>query len=95
FLDNGQYIVVCATKQQLKAIPELTYFEIDMAFKRIHTLTFARIFTNIEMADAYQNLFEDLFNCIEKDIGEIFNFYYIHRRGLGCIIADQHKGQAL
>ncbi|GET51737.1 hypothetical protein GLOIN_2v1875238 [Rhizophagus irregularis DAOM 181602=DAOM 197198] len=47
------------------------------------------------MADAYQNLFEDLFNCIEKDIGEIFNFYYIHRRGLGCIIADQHKGQAL
>ncbi|UZO06814.1 uncharacterized protein OCT59_027121 [Rhizophagus irregularis] len=112
FLDSGQYIVVCATKQQLKAIPELTYFEIDMAFKRIHgvtnewevsayvsriqkTLTFARIFTNIETADAYQNLFEDLFNCIEKDTGEIFNFYHIHGRGLGCIIADQHKGQAL
>lgn len=41
------------------------------------------------------NLFEDLFNCIEKDTGEIFNFYHIHERGLGCIIADQHKGQAL
>ncbi|POG64718.1 hypothetical protein GLOIN_2v1672652 [Rhizophagus irregularis DAOM 181602=DAOM 197198] len=112
FLDSGQYIVVCATKQQLKAIPELTYFEIDMAFKRIHgvtnecevsayvsriqkTLTFARIFTNIETADAYQTLFEDLFNCIEKDTGDIFNFYHIHGRGLGCIIADQHKGQAL
>ncbi|PKC54498.1 hypothetical protein RhiirA1_477216 [Rhizophagus irregularis] len=39
FLDSGQYIVVCATKQQLKAIPELTYFEIDMAFKRIHGVT--------------------------------------------------------
>ncbi|PKC61170.1 hypothetical protein RhiirA1_466925 [Rhizophagus irregularis] len=47
------------------------------------------------MADAYQNLFEDLFNCIEKDTGDIFNFYHIHGRGLGCIIADQHKVQAL
>ncbi|CAB5386575.1 unnamed protein product [Rhizophagus irregularis] len=32
---------------------------------------------------------------IQKDTGEIFNFYHIHGRGLGCIIADQHKGQAL
>lgn len=30
---------MCATKQQLKAISELTYFEIDMAFKRIHGKT--------------------------------------------------------
>jgi|ERR1051325_390049 hypothetical protein len=36
FLDNGQYIVLCATKQQLKAISELTHMEIDMAFKRIN-----------------------------------------------------------
>ncbi|RHZ69720.1 hypothetical protein Glove_279g56 [Diversispora epigaea] len=112
FLDNGQYIILCATKQQLKTIKELTYIEIDMAFKRIHgktnewevsaylshvqkTLTFVRIFTNIETAETYKNLFEDLFTCIEKDIGEIFNFYHIHGKGLGCILADQHKGQAL
>ncbi|RHZ82021.1 hypothetical protein Glove_114g20 [Diversispora epigaea] len=112
FLDNGQYIILCATKQQLKTIKELTYIEIDMAFKRIHgktnewevsaylshvqkTLTFVRIFTNIETAEAYKNLFEDLFTCIEKDTGEIFNFYHIHGKGLGCILADQHKGQAL
>ncbi|GBC27218.1 hypothetical protein GLOIN_2v1763409 [Rhizophagus irregularis DAOM 181602=DAOM 197198] len=112
FLDSGQYIVLCATKQQLKALSELTYFEIDMAFKRIHgitnewevaaylphvqkTLTFVRIFTNVETANAYQNLFEDLFNCIERDTGETFSFYHIHGKGLGCIIADQHKGQAL
>ncbi|CAB4426822.1 unnamed protein product [Rhizophagus irregularis] len=59
------------------------------------TLTFARIFTNVETAEAYQNLFEDLFSCIERDIGESFNFHHIHKKGLGCIIADQHKGQAL
>jgi hypothetical protein len=58
-------------------------------------LTFARIFTNIETAEAYQNLFEDLFGCVERDIGETFNFHHIHGEGLGCIIADQHKGQAL
>jgi hypothetical protein len=39
FLDNGQYIVVCATKQQTKALSELSYIEIDMAFKRIHGIT--------------------------------------------------------
>ncbi|RGB22075.1 hypothetical protein C1646_776683 [Rhizophagus diaphanus] len=59
------------------------------------TLTFARIFTNVETAEAYQNLFEDLFSCIERGIGESFNFHHIHKKGLGCIIADQHKGQAL
>ncbi|EXX66266.1 hypothetical protein RirG_125470 [Rhizophagus irregularis DAOM 197198w] len=59
------------------------------------TLTFARIFTNIETAEAYQNLLEDLFGCIERDIGKTFNFHHIHGEGLGCIIADQHKGQAL
>jgi hypothetical protein len=53
-----------------------------------------RIFTNVETANAYQNLFEDLFNCIERDTGETFSFYHIHGKGLGCIIADQHKGQA-
>jgi len=47
------------------------------------------------MAEAYQNLFEDLFGCIERDTGETFNFHHIHQKGLGCIIADQHKGQAL
>jgi len=63
--------------------------------KHFLALTFVRIFTNVETALAYQNLFEDLFNCIEKDTGETFNFHHIHGKGLGCIIADQHKGQAL
>src|SRR5690349_2927695 len=58
-------------------------------------LTFVQVFTNVETAQAYQNLFEDLFGCIKRDTGEPFNFYHIHQKGLGCIIADQHKGQAL
>jgi len=36
FLDDGQYIILCATKQQLTAISELVHMEIDMAFKRIN-----------------------------------------------------------
>ncbi|PKC50710.1 hypothetical protein RhiirA1_356603, partial [Rhizophagus irregularis] len=44
---------------------------------------------------AYQNLFDDLFRCVEKDIGETFNFHHIHGKGLGCVLTDQHKGQAL
>src|SRR5215211_5271279 len=69
---------------------------INFLFTILHTaLTFAQVFTNVETAKAYQNLFEDLFSCIERDTGETFNFYHIHQKGLGCIIANQHKGQAL
>ena len=39
------------------------------------------------MAKAYQNLFEDLFGYIEKDTGKTFNFYHIHSKGLGCVLA--------
>ncbi|CAG8480766.1 15892_t:CDS:2 [Cetraspora pellucida] len=44
---------------------------------------------------AYQCLFEKLFNTIEKNTKKQFKFQYIHRCGLGCIIADEHQGQAL
>ena len=47
------------------------------------TLTFARVFTNIEPANAYQNLFKDLFCCVEKDIGETFNFLPHSWKGIG------------
>ncbi|RGB38753.1 hypothetical protein C1646_755351 [Rhizophagus diaphanus] len=71
-------------------------WEVSVYLPRVQkTLTFARIFTNIETADAYQNLFEDLFGCIEKDMRETFSFHHIHEKGLECVIADQHKGQAL
>ncbi|CAG8849091.1 24011_t:CDS:1, partial [Racocetra persica] len=43
---------------------------------------------------AYQCLFEDLFDVIEKDTQKQFEFQHIHGRGLGCIIADEHQGQA-
>ncbi|GBB92456.1 hypothetical protein RclHR1_20070003 [Rhizophagus clarus] len=85
--DNGQYIVLCATKQQLKAISELTHMEIDMAFKRVNgntneweisaylsrvqkTLTFVRIFTNVEPAQAYQK--------IGLGLGQYLNSRYSH-----------------
>ncbi|RIA98485.1 hypothetical protein C1645_731699 [Glomus cerebriforme] len=39
FLNNGQYIILCATKEQTKAISELTHIEINMAYKRIYGIT--------------------------------------------------------
>ena len=49
-------------------------------------MTFAQIFTNIETAEAYQNLFEDLFKCVEKDTGQPFNFYHIYKKKLVILI---------
>ncbi|GBC22334.2 hypothetical protein GLOIN_2v1763409 [Rhizophagus irregularis DAOM 181602=DAOM 197198] len=82
FFDNGQYIVLCATKEQTIALSELTHIEIDMAFKRIYGIT------NEWKVTAY-------LPWLERDIGETFNFHHIHGEGLGCIIANQYKGQAL
>ncbi|CAG8703443.1 20202_t:CDS:2, partial [Gigaspora rosea] len=58
------------------------------------TLVFARMFTNFQSAKAYQYLFEDLFDIVEKDTQKQFQFQHIHGYGLGCIIADEHQGQA-
>ncbi|CAB5217231.1 unnamed protein product [Rhizophagus irregularis] len=85
FFDNGQYIVLCATKEQTIALSELTHIEIDMAFKRIYGIT------NEWKVTAYYLGYRKL----ERDIGETFNFHHIHGEGLGCIIANQYKGQAL
>lgn len=38
------------------------------------TLVFARAFTNIQSANAYQHLFEDLFTIIENDTQNHLNF---------------------
>ncbi|RIB09087.1 hypothetical protein C2G38_297643 [Gigaspora rosea] len=59
------------------------------------TLVFARVFANIQSANAYQHLFEDLFTVVENDTQKIFKFQHIHGNGLGCLIADEHQGQAL
>ncbi|RIB10322.1 hypothetical protein C2G38_2106384 [Gigaspora rosea] len=52
------------------------------------------MFTNFQSAKAYQYLFEDLFDIVEKDTQKQFQFQHIHGYGLGCIIADEHQGQA-
>ncbi|CAG8753776.1 34699_t:CDS:2, partial [Racocetra persica] len=37
----------------------------------------------------------DLFDTVKNDTHKPFEFQHIHGRGLGCIIADEHQGQAL
>ncbi|RIB28821.1 hypothetical protein C2G38_2156917 [Gigaspora rosea] len=36
-----------------------------------------------------------LFDIVEKDTNKKFEFQHIYSRWLGCIIADEHQGQAL
>lgn len=67
------------------------------AYSEAHqkTLTFARAFTILQTANAYQRLFEELFLCIEQDTKKPIKFHHIHNQGIGCILADEHRGQAL
>ncbi|CAI2194790.1 8448_t:CDS:2, partial [Funneliformis geosporum] len=99
FLDNRQYIILCITKQQTKVLSELSYIEIGIAFKKVYGITnkwkVSAYSHRLQKTDAYQNLFEDLFGCIKRNIGKPFNFYHIYEKGLECVIADQYKGQVL
>jgi hypothetical protein len=58
-------------------------------------LTFARAITNQETQIAYERIFKELFNIIEDDNKSKFKFRHIDGEGLGCVVADAHKGQAL
>ncbi|PKY51330.1 hypothetical protein RhiirA4_546495 [Rhizophagus irregularis] len=107
-----QILVLCMRKEQSFALLDLSYFEIDMAYKRIQgeikewdlvayvenfqkTLTFARVFTNNKSADAYQNIFAAVFSVVKEDTNSEICFHHIDGKGIGCILADAHPGQAL
>ncbi|CAG8822946.1 2646_t:CDS:2, partial [Racocetra persica] len=84
-------------RSQAELLSQSSYIEIDMAFKRIHSVTNEwEVCAYVHRYQkAYQYLFEDLFDTVEKDMEKPFEFQHIHGRGLGCIIADEHQGQAL
>ncbi|CAI2185809.1 556_t:CDS:2, partial [Funneliformis geosporum] len=56
-----------------------------------------KIFTNVKTSDAYKHIFYKVFSTIEKDNGKQIEFSYLNSNsnGIGCIIADAHKGQAI
>ncbi|CAG8853646.1 42503_t:CDS:2, partial [Gigaspora margarita] len=56
---------------------------------------FCACFYKFSISKAYQYLFEDLFDTVEKNTQKPFEFQHVHSCGLGCIIADEHQGQAL
>ncbi|CAG8769678.1 19310_t:CDS:2, partial [Racocetra persica] len=99
FLDSGQYLVLCARKEQTELLSQSLYVEIDMAFKRIHSAAnkwkICAYVHRYQKAKAYQYLFEDLFDNVENDTHKPFEFQHIHSRRLGCIIVDEYQGQAL
>ncbi len=61
----------------------------------IIALTFARVFSNIETSEAYENMFTALFSIIKEDTKNDVFFYHMDNKGIKCILADVHQGQAL
>lgn len=58
-------------------------------------LVLARVYVKQESAAAYQTVFREIFDIVEKDVGRMVQFQHIDGAGIGCIIADAHRGQAL
>ncbi|GBB84900.1 hypothetical protein RclHR1_01150004 [Rhizophagus clarus] len=54
-LENGQILIICMFDLQAKELQKLKSFQIDLAFKRVHVLSYYR--TNIFTAEAYQRSF--------------------------------------
>lgn len=51
----------------------------------------------METSDAYKCIFYEVFSTIEKDNGKEIEFSHLNlnSNGIGCVIADAHKGQAI
>ncbi len=57
-------------------------------------LTYARVFTNIMNANAYEQMFQALFNWIHNLTNEYPKIYHIHNEGWKCILGDLDQAQA-
>ncbi|CAG8617971.1 19833_t:CDS:2, partial [Gigaspora rosea] len=86
----GQYFVFCGYKQQIEGLKKSKYIEIDMSFKRVHGSI--NEWEICAYSEAHQ---KKLFLCIEQDTKKPIKFNHIHNQGIGCILADEHRGQAL
>lgn len=58
-------------------------------------LVLARVYLKQESAAAYQTVFQEIFKIVERDVGRMVKFHHMDGTGIGCIIADAHRGQAL
>lgn len=57
-------------------------------------LTYARVFTNIADAIAYERMFNALFDWIYQLTGNKPQIYHIHQKGWKCILGDLDQAQA-
>ncbi|RGB43240.1 hypothetical protein C1646_749981 [Rhizophagus diaphanus] len=74
---------------------EIKEWELVAYIKNLQkTLIFARVFTNNESADAYQNMFAAVFSIVKEDTNSEICFNYINGKGIACILADAYPGQA-
>ncbi|CAG8666164.1 6019_t:CDS:2, partial [Paraglomus brasilianum] len=70
-------------------------WEINAFIERYNkTLPFARVFTDVETANAYEHVFTEVFSIVENDVGHRLKFHHIDGEGVQKIVADAHEGQA-
>src|SRR6266496_407227 len=69
--------------------------QIHIQTKLNKALTFARVFTDSESAEAYQNMFTAVFSVVKEDTNSEVCFFHIDGKGIKCVLADAHQGQAL
>ncbi|RIA79807.1 hypothetical protein C1645_839881 [Glomus cerebriforme] len=94
FFEDNHYMIICTTSEQLSEWIKCTHFQIDLLFKRVSVLTFARVFTNCATTVAYKRIFHALFDLIFQLTGLSPQFKHIHGTGWSCIIADLDYTQA-
>ena len=55
--------------------PENWFLSENSKFQK--ALTFARVFTNNESADAYQNMFDAVFSIVKEDTNDEISFFIL------------------
>ncbi|KIJ51998.1 hypothetical protein M422DRAFT_243573 [Sphaerobolus stellatus SS14] len=67
----------------------------ERKFTIIISVVVYRAFTSSQSAEAHRILFQRMFEIVEADTGQQFQFRHIHGSGWDTVIGDEHRGQAL
>ncbi|CAG8843460.1 3019_t:CDS:2, partial [Racocetra persica] len=88
FFDDGHIMILCMIKKQAIKLYEAKYFQIDLTYKPVQVLMYARIFTNISDANAYKQIFVIIIEAIISLTNMSVKIKHIHNDSWSCILGD-------
>lgn len=56
-------------------------------------MTFVRAYVNLQTAEMYKILFQEVFRIICQQVGQLVQWQHIHKAGFGCIVMDMDSTQ--